>query len=71
MGLIGFWHGANWTFVVFGLYWGVAIALVPVRGGTPDGRAGEAAAAPYLAPVKDVLGIATMFVVVCALAGGY
>ena len=27
MGLIGFWHGANWTFVTFGLYWGVAIAL--------------------------------------------
>lgn len=26
MTLIGFWHGANWTFVVFGLYWGVAIA---------------------------------------------
>jgi alginate O-acetyltransferase complex protein AlgI len=27
MTLIGFWHGANWTFIVFGLYWGVAIAL--------------------------------------------
>jgi alginate O-acetyltransferase complex protein AlgI len=27
MGLIGLWHGANWTFVVFGLYWGVLIAL--------------------------------------------
>jgi alginate O-acetyltransferase complex protein AlgI len=27
MGLIGFWHGANWTFVAFGLYWGLMIAL--------------------------------------------
>jgi alginate O-acetyltransferase complex protein AlgI len=26
MALIGFWHGANWTFIVFGLYWGVVIA---------------------------------------------
>lgn len=25
MGLAGFWHGANWTFVVWGLAWGVAI----------------------------------------------
>ena len=27
MALIGLWHGANWTFVVFGLYWGVVIAV--------------------------------------------
>jgi alginate O-acetyltransferase complex protein AlgI len=27
MTLIGIWHGANWTFLIFGLYWGVAIAL--------------------------------------------
>jgi alginate O-acetyltransferase complex protein AlgI len=26
MALIGIWHGANWTFLVFGLYWGVVIA---------------------------------------------
>lgn len=24
--LIGLWHGANWTFIVFGLYWGLIIA---------------------------------------------
>jgi alginate O-acetyltransferase complex protein AlgI len=24
--LIGLWHGANWTFIVFGLYWGLLIA---------------------------------------------
>jgi D-alanyl-lipoteichoic acid acyltransferase DltB (MBOAT superfamily) len=27
MTLIGFWHGASWTFIVFGFYWGVVIAL--------------------------------------------
>jgi alginate O-acetyltransferase complex protein AlgI len=27
MTLIGFWHGANWTFILFGFYWGVVIAL--------------------------------------------
>lgn len=27
MVLIGFWHGASWTFIVFGLYWGIVIAL--------------------------------------------
>ena len=27
MALIGIWHGANWTFLVFGLYWGIVIAL--------------------------------------------
>jgi len=26
MGLIGLWHGASWTFVVFGLYWGLVLA---------------------------------------------
>jgi len=25
--LIGLWHGANWTFIVFGLYWGLVVAL--------------------------------------------
>jgi D-alanyl-lipoteichoic acid acyltransferase DltB (MBOAT superfamily) len=27
MALIGIWHGANWTFLAFGLYWGCVIAL--------------------------------------------
>ena len=27
MALIGLWHGANWTFLVFGLYWGFVIAV--------------------------------------------
>tara|TARA_S200000501_G_scaffold367193_1_gene403183 strand:+ start:584 stop:2035 length:1452 start_codon:yes stop_codon:yes gene_type:complete len=25
--IIGLWHGANWTFMFFGLYWGVIICL--------------------------------------------
>lgn len=27
MGLAGLWHGANWTFVIWGLAWGTAIAF--------------------------------------------
>lgn len=27
MGLVGLWHGANWTFVFFGLYHGIGLAL--------------------------------------------
>jgi len=41
MGLIGLWHGANWTFVNFGLFWGVAIAVYlffqeKIGAGAPD-----------------------------------
>jgi D-alanyl-lipoteichoic acid acyltransferase DltB (MBOAT superfamily) len=32
MTLIGFWHGANWNFIVFGLYWGlVIIGYIKIR----------------------------------------
>ena len=27
MSLIGLWHGANWTFVIFGMYWGLVIVV--------------------------------------------
>jgi alginate O-acetyltransferase complex protein AlgI len=27
MALIGLWHGASWTFLVFGLYWGFVLAF--------------------------------------------
>lgn len=27
MGLAGLWHGANWTFVLWGLFWGVYVGL--------------------------------------------
>jgi alginate O-acetyltransferase complex protein AlgI len=38
--LVGFWHGANWTFLVWGLYHG-ALLVIERRfelGGMPDGR---------------------------------
>ena len=42
MALIGFWHGANWTFLVFGLYWGITIAMylaiVERAAAAPSGR---------------------------------
>ncbi len=33
MGLIGLWHGANWTFIVFGLYQAVTISIerIPIK----------------------------------------
>lgn len=33
MGLIGLWHGANWTFIVFGVFQAVTISIerIPVR----------------------------------------
>jgi D-alanyl-lipoteichoic acid acyltransferase DltB (MBOAT superfamily) len=68
MTLIGFWHGANWTFIVFGLYWGVVIALYLAlldrvagaeRGGAVDRLASVAPRARSLGAV------ALMFTLVC------
>jgi D-alanyl-lipoteichoic acid acyltransferase DltB (MBOAT superfamily) len=68
MTLIGFWHGANWTFVVFGLYWGLVIALYLAlleraadakRGAVVDRLGGVAARAGGIAA------IALMFTLVC------
>jgi D-alanyl-lipoteichoic acid acyltransferase DltB (MBOAT superfamily) len=63
MALIGLWHGANWTFLVFGLYWGLLIALylallerVPQKGGR------LAALGPR---VRELGAIALMFTFVC------
>jgi D-alanyl-lipoteichoic acid acyltransferase DltB (MBOAT superfamily) len=58
MGLIGLWHGANWTFLVFGLYWGLVIALyLYVR---------ERAATSWTGPaIGQALAQAFMFIVVC------
>jgi len=67
MALIGVWHGANWTFLVFGLYWGVVIALylatVERTAGAPHGVVARAAAAAPRA--SELASIALMFVVVC------
>lgn len=37
MGLAGLWHGANWTYIVWGLAWGAAIAAWRIGHG-PIGR---------------------------------
>jgi alginate O-acetyltransferase complex protein AlgI len=68
MALIGVWHGANWTFLVFGLYWGSVIALYLAiverassarPGGFVDRLSG---AAPAL---RDYGAITLMFALVC------
>jgi alginate O-acetyltransferase complex protein AlgI len=68
MGLIGVWHGANWTFLVFGLYWGVVIALYlafveRVANAPPDGFTARLAALPPL--LRDVASMALVFAIVC------
>jgi alginate O-acetyltransferase complex protein AlgI len=66
MALIGFWHGANWTFIVFGLYWGILIALyiywTERRAGAGPG---PTKALPLTAPVARGASVALMFVLVC------
>lgn len=68
MALIGVWHGANWTFLVFGLYWGLLIAsylAIVERSSRAEPRnfiARLGAAAPGL---RDAGSIAIMFVLVC------
>jgi D-alanyl-lipoteichoic acid acyltransferase DltB (MBOAT superfamily) len=67
MGLIGLWHGANWTFVVFGLYWGILIALYLYLA--------ERIGSSHMAPLRKALqsgsrlsgalAMACMFVLVC------
>jgi D-alanyl-lipoteichoic acid acyltransferase DltB (MBOAT superfamily) len=68
MALIGIWHGANWTFLVFGLYWGGVIALYlflqdRVATAEPGGFAARVAAWP--SPARDLGSVALMFALVC------
>jgi D-alanyl-lipoteichoic acid acyltransferase DltB (MBOAT superfamily) len=68
MGLIGFWHGASWTFITFGLYWGFAIALylfVVERMGnlSPDSRFSQLYEGN--ARLLDSLALGVMFIIVC------
>jgi D-alanyl-lipoteichoic acid acyltransferase DltB (MBOAT superfamily) len=68
MALIGVWHGANWTFLLFGLYWGVLIAsylaiLERTSRAESRGLAGRLVAA--VPGVRDFGAIAIMFVLVC------
>lgn len=34
----GIWHGANWTYVAWGAYWGLLVAVLPRRTPTAIGR---------------------------------
>ena len=67
MALIGIWHGANWTFLVFGLYWGVVIAVyLAILERTASSPAGAPnGPAPGLARLRNLGSIALMFIVVC------
>jgi alginate O-acetyltransferase complex protein AlgI len=56
MTLIGFWHGANWTFITFGVYWGIVIALYLA--------AQERSEGPKSA-LSNSLSLGVMFVLVC------
>jgi D-alanyl-lipoteichoic acid acyltransferase DltB (MBOAT superfamily) len=65
MGLIGLWHGANWTFLLFGLYWGLVIAgylaLSERWAAADDGHwSNRLAGARWLVPISVV----AMFAVV-------
>src|SRR6185312_10419282 len=64
MALIGLWHGANWTFLVFGLYWGVVIALyLHLSERIADGEPGSVLA--KIGRLTAPISVALMFVVVC------
>ena len=69
MTLIGFWHGANWTFIVFGLYWGAVIAFYlygaerMAEANAPGRLQRTWAAFPAARP--DSIGVAAMFIVAC------
>jgi alginate O-acetyltransferase complex protein AlgI len=67
MALIGLWHGANWTFVVFGLYWGVVIAVyLAILDRSAGAGSGLADRLTALVPgARDLGAIALMFTLVC------
>jgi len=68
MALIGLWHGANWTFLVFGLYWGIVIALylAIVERAAGKERGEIVARLGEIAPrARDLGSVALMFTLVC------
>ncbi len=68
MTLIGFWHGANWTFVVFGFYWGIVIAFY-LYGAERSARLQPAAVPSRWKEawnrIRTTMSVPLMFVVVC------
>lgn len=70
MALIGIWHGANWTFLVFGIYWGVAIASYlyiseQVDEAPADSRVARLANGALLKRLGPTLSVAAMFAIIC------
>jgi D-alanyl-lipoteichoic acid acyltransferase DltB (MBOAT superfamily) len=68
MALIGLWHGANWTFIVFGLYWGVVIAVyLAVLDRAPGAARGGLVERIFaFAPrARELASTALMFALVC------
>jgi D-alanyl-lipoteichoic acid acyltransferase DltB (MBOAT superfamily) len=66
MTLIGFWHGANWTFIVFGFYWGSVIALYlyfKERSAQSAGAPGALARA--WGTIQEPASVLIMFVLAC------
>ena len=68
MALIGIWHGANWTFLVFGLYWGIVIALYlamveRVSNARPGGFSDRLSGAALT--LREYGSVALMFALVC------
>lgn len=71
MGLIGLWHGASMNFVLFGVYWGVALALyASYRNGMKKRArrkrsATKAAASSPIETIRFILRLLAFFHVVC------
>jgi len=62
MVLIGLWHGAKWTFVLFGLYWGVVIvAYLYLADRSKSAPAERAPPAPW----QLLLSTVGMFAIAC------
>lgn len=70
MALIGLWHGANLTFLAFGVFWGVVIALYLYLSERwqeldPESPARRLMSRPGLRPVRSLAALIVMFVIVC------
>ena len=67
MALIGLWHGANWTFLLFGLYWGVTIALylAMLEAATNAQPGGLVDRLWRSTPMREFGAIVLMFAMVC------
>jgi alginate O-acetyltransferase complex protein AlgI len=68
MGLIGLWHGANWTFIAFGLFWGLVIAgylALMQRAADAEPNSFTRRIRELVTPVRDVAALCSMFVIVC------